>query len=409
MESKLRTVSRVMDFETDKRARQSIAMGSLTNSKRPESFVKGVYPTHLLSADGATLLDTAGNKYLDFVAGLGTNLLGYGNPDIASAVYSAYKKGATLSLSSVDEIVLAEKFKEIVPFVERIKLLKTGSEGCTAAVRIARAYNGRKTILRQGYSGWHDEFISQMPPALGVVNSFNIRAFTDIEDIDDTVSAVIIEPVITDYSMDRIRWLKRLRDTCTRNKTVLIFDETITGLRFPSYSVAGWCGTNPDLIIMGKALGGGMPISIVGGLKEIMECGEYFVSSSFAGERISICAATKTISLLQTKFKIQDLWNSGMEFMRRFNEMDLGVKIVGYPTRGLLVGDDLKKGLFMQEACKAGLLFGASWFYSFPLMEKMNSIFDTLKDISLILKIGKIKLEGELPKSPFAQQIRSTK
>jgi glutamate-1-semialdehyde aminotransferase len=132
--------NRRIDTETDKRARGVIAQAALTNSKRPESFVKGVYPTHAIDANGVIIRDSAGNKYVDFVCGLGTNLLGYGHHGVLDAAAFALRTGVTLSLSTVDEVMLGEKVREIMPFVERIKIVKTGSEGCDAAVRIARAY-----------------------------------------------------------------------------------------------------------------------------------------------------------------------------------------------------------------------------------------------------------------------------
>jgi glutamate-1-semialdehyde 2,1-aminomutase len=394
----------VFDRETSKLAERYIAQTSLTNSKRPESFVKGVYPTHVLSGNGCVLTDTTGKKYVDFICGLGTNLLGYGNLEISGAVTTAFRSGATLSLSTVEEIKIAQKIEEIMPFVERLKIVKTGSEGCTAAVRIARAYTKRDLILSEGYHGWHDELASLMPPALGISGKFNIEKFTP-ERIKDA-AAVILEPVITDWSRHRIEALRQLSEDCKKHKTLLIFDETITALRFPNFCVANYAGVKPDLMIFGKALGGGMPISIVGGRSDVMNCGEYFVSGSFCGERTSIAAGLKTIELLQKKNNIQDLWDNGSVFIKTFNEMNLGVQIEGYPTRGVLKGDELPKALFMQEACKAGLLFGASWFYSFPHIKEFAGIFSTLKQVELKLKIGNVRLEGELPKSPFAQKMR---
>lgn len=405
MANVLRTVSRThrkVDVETDKRARRVIAQGALTNSKRPESFVKGVYPTHLHSAEGVTAKDTVGNTYIDFICGLGTNLIGHGNPAIVEACISALRSGINLSLSSLDEVVLGEKIAEIMPFVEAIKILKTGSEGCTAALRIARAATGRTLVLSEGYHGWHDEFVSLTQPALGVVGDYPITSAIDF--ITEDTAAIIVEPVITDFSNDRIEWLKALRAKCTKHKVVLIFDETITAFRFPKFCVANWCGVAPDLIVFGKALAGGMPMSVVGGRRDLMNCGEYFVSSSFAGDRVSIAGALATIKLLQTKFEIDTLWASGKAFIERFNGMDLGAKIVGYPTRGVLAGEN--RALFMQEACKAGLLFGASWFYAFPHMEKEHMVFSTLKDVALKLQIGNIKLEGDEPQSPFASKVR---
>jgi glutamate-1-semialdehyde 2,1-aminomutase len=128
------------DFEMKKRADACIAHGALTNSKRPESFVKGFYPTHLVGGAGVHLQDTKNRLYIDFICGLGSNLLGYGNTLTTNAAIEAARHGVTYSLSSVKEIELAEKILELMPFVERVKFLKSGSEGCSAAIRIARAF-----------------------------------------------------------------------------------------------------------------------------------------------------------------------------------------------------------------------------------------------------------------------------
>jgi glutamate-1-semialdehyde aminotransferase len=273
-------------------------------------------------------------------------------------------------------------------------------------------------VLSQAYHGWHDEFASLHPPAIGIPEHKNIKELPNdySEEFLKTADAVIIEPIITDFSEARVEWLRKLRELCTKHDVVLIFDETITALRFPGFCVANWSGVRPDIIVFGKALGGGLPISIVGGREDIMNSetyfpnhGEYFVSGSYCGERVGIKAALAVIHALQTKNSIEDLWQSGADFIRKFNDLFSDVKIAGYPTRGVLVGDPMPKALFMQEACKAGLLFGASWFYAFPHIQEKDGVLQTLKDVAMKLRLGNVKLEGELPRSPFAQQMREGK
>ena len=149
----------------------------------------------------------------------------------------------------------------------------------------------------------------------------------------------------------------------------------------------------------------GMPISVVGGNRDIMDCGEWFISSTFAGESASLAAAFKTIVLLQTKYSVNHLWEKGRNFQEKFNSFS-PLKIEGYPTRGAFVGDANLKALFWQEACKAGLLFGASFFYCFPHEEVSELVLNLCSDIFTKLKTQGIRLEGAAPKSPFAQQLR---
>lgn len=392
------------DVEIKKRAEECIAQKALTNSKRPEVFVNGFFPTHITGGHGVHLQDTQKNLFIDFICGLGTNLLGYGNQLVLNAAIEAGRSGATHSLSHIKEVELAEKIKEIMPFVERVKFLKSGSEGCSASIKIARAFTGRDKILSDAYHGWHDEFVSLTPPALGVPPHHYIRKLSPDSDFSD-VAAIIIEPVMTEFSDKRIEELKSLRQKCTDSGTLLIFDETITGMRFPKWSVAGYTGISPDLIIFGKALANGYPLSCVGGKAEIMN-GDYFVSSTFAGDAVAISAALATIKAIQKSYDLNHLWRSGLLFQERFNALSENVKIEGYPTRGIIVGSDMHKALFMQEACRAGLLFGPSWFWAFPHIEISDQIINVLKDVFRKLSLGNVKLEGDLPKKAIAAKIR---
>ena len=128
----------------DKRRREIIAQGALTNSKRPESFVKGVYPTTITKTDGAFSYDISGNRYRDFICSLGVNLIGFNNRRILDAVTKQLEKGNVFSLGSDVEVEFGEKIKSIFPYMEKIKVLKSGSEGCSAAIRIAIAYQQSK-------------------------------------------------------------------------------------------------------------------------------------------------------------------------------------------------------------------------------------------------------------------------
>lgn len=393
------------------RANSLIAQGALTNSKRPETFIKGVYPTHLKQGHGCYVWDYQGKRYIDFITGLGCNLLGYAQEDVNQAMIKRMSQGITLSLSTEEELILAEKIKVLFPFVDCMKFLKTGTEACMAAIRIARTYTGKAHIHSDGYHGWSDEFVGLTPPALGIPkeSKTNITTGEGCRS-NNKIAAFILEPIGTDLSPSRIRFLRELRKICDDNKILLIFDEVITGFRFPKYSVANYLEIEPDIIILGKSIANGMPLSIVAGKKEIMNCDEYFVSSTFAGETLSLVAASKTIDLLKTKYHLQDLWNKGQEWLNTFNsfwpEM---IRIEGYPTRGRFVGNPHIKALFFQEAIYAGLLFGPSWFFNFPLADKAQVSLEAIKDILCKIKTGNVSLMGEMPRSPFADQMRQTK
>lgn len=397
-------------FHWYRRAQDSIAQTALTNSKRPETFVKGVYPTHIERGSGAHLWDHSGKKYLDFICGLGTNILGYGNDVVNVAISSQLRHGASHSFPTHHEVEFAEGLKALFPFCDAFKFLKSGTEACSAAIKIARAATGRPTVVSDGYHGWSDDFVSLTDPALGVPRAAPYqRAIFKLGEVvlDETVAAVILEPVITEWSPARQKYLQELREECTNKGILLIFDEVITGLRFPGHSVASFFNITPDIIILGKALANGMPLAAVGGKYAVMNCGEYFVSSTYAGETPSLVAGKATITALQNKYEIEWLWKQGQAFLDTFNSIwPDKIRIEGYPTRGAFKGDDVIKALFWQEACLAGMLFGPSWFFNFPLAAEWKDAMVAIKAILEKIKLGGVSLKGEMPKTPFAQKTR---
>lgn len=398
-----------MDFKMWKRAQRCIAQGALTNSKHPDSHVFGIYPTHVIRSEGARVFTENGN-YIDYICSLGANFLGHCNPYILEEIIAASQFGINHSLGTHIEVEAAEVLKEMFYFVDKWKFLKTGTEACMAAIKIARAHTGRKLILSQAYHGWSDEFVSLTPPAKGV------HTCTDILPLDehmggdwDKVAAVIVEPIISDNSQARIDWLHALRKKCTEKGVMLIFDEVITGFRYKKYSVAQCYSIIPDLIVLGKAMGGGLSLSAVGGKTAVMD-GNYFVSSTFAGETLSLVACKRLVNLLMSshKYSVEKLWEHGGNFMDKFNTLGKDyIQLEGYPTRGVFKGEEIIVALFRQEACKAGFLFHNSWFYNFPLVEFDHHFFSFFKDFMDRLKRGEINLEGQLPKSPFAERARN--
>lgn len=399
-------------FSYHRRAQDCIAQSYLTNSKRPQSHVMGIYPTHVAKGHGCTLWDHAGKSYVDFICGLGTNLIGYGNERVASAISAELRHGYSHSFATHHEVEAAEKLKELFPFVDSVKWLKSGSEACSAAIRIARAKTGRKLVLSQAYHGWHDSFVSLTAPHLGVPKEADrsnlwIDTLGDIQAINDDVAAVIIEPVITDWSQERRSWLDALRNQCTKHGVMLIFDEVITGFRFPKFSVARYWDITPDLIVLGKAISGGMPLAAVAGKYSVMNAAEYFVSSTYAGETLSLVAAKTVMTELQNNYDLEQLWEKGKAFLSQFNSIwPERISIEGYPTRGAFKGDAQVRALFFQECCEAGILFGPSWFYSFPLSQNAHGVLQVCRDVLIRIRMNQVMLRGEMPQSPFAQKIR---
>ena len=390
------------------RANKCISQGSLTNSKHPRMLIEGLFPSHIKGAHGCYLYDTNDKKHVDFICGLGTNLLGYGNDFINQKIIKELYNGFSHSLPTTFEVETAESLQEMFPEMKLWKFLKTGTEACMAALRIARAMTGRNLVLSHGYHGWSDQFVGMLPNAKGVCGSCNMRELQTIEQVTKDVAAVIIEPVITDYSPERIEWLRDLRNRCTETGTVLIFDEVITGFRFKKGSVTEYAGIDPDLICIGKAMAGGLPLAAVGGKHDLMEDSKWFVSSTYAGEILSLVACKEVIRLLNhnSSYDINHLWSEGEKFLQEFNSFSTNLKIEGYPTRGVFKGSEKTIALFMQEMAKAEILFCKSWFYNFPLIETNTFVLESAKIVLDKIDRGSVQLNYPMPRSPFSMGVR---
>lgn len=380
------------------RAEAVLAQGCLTYSKSASQFIEGVYPTHVnpdycqgpyIGYDCA--LPDGAPRLLDFVCGLGSNLIDIRN---------------NFSLPTTSEVVLAERIKAIFPAIDKLKILKTGTAATDAAVRIARAYTGRNLVWGTGYHGCSDTWISAEEPGTGTFFQF-YQKFPTLDALiqnlemvsDDLLAAVIVEPVQLD--LDVRDSLKRLRALCTEKEAVLIFDEVITGFRVPKYSIANYFGIQPDLICLGKALGNGWPIALVGGKDEIMETPGYFISNTHNGELEGIQKAFATLDFL-TEEKIMDLWIRGRRFQQAFNEISPRVQIVGYPTRGELRGEEDFKNLFLQEMFKRGYFFGRAWFITHAhTSELLDGAIRAAAEAVMAIEAGGVRLEGLAPRPVF--------
>ncbi len=396
-----------MSFEWYRRAHAAIAQGALTNSKRVETFIKGVTPTHATHAEGPYIWGVDGKRYIDYCSANGTNLFGYGHPAIRASIEAQLKKGWLYSLGSTMEVECAELVKDRVPFVRKVRFLKTGSEACSAAIRIARAHTGRDLVLSSGYHGFHDEFVFLSPPAVGVPGRESIKPLTSASDIRSNVAAVIVEPIVTEYSERRKEWLQELVRKCRVNGTLVIFDEVITGFRWPGLTFSRDSGIHPDIICLGKAMASGLPLACVGLAEHVGDDKEWFVSSTYAGELLSLAVFKKTCEMLHNKYKLDELWKDGGYFIEEFNKLSPRLQIEGYPTRGVFKGDAHIKALFFQEAHKAGILFGPSWFYGFQHLGLRPQIINTCQDIFQRIKHNQVTLTGEPPASPFAERVRA--
>ena len=375
-----------------------IPLGSQTFSKSRTQYPVGVSPFFASKGSGSYLWDVDGNKYVDLVASLAAVTLGYGDPEINKAVKRQLKKGVSLSLSSKLETVVAEKIINLVPSAEMVRFAKNGSDATSAAVRIARYFTGRDHIISIGYHGWHDWYIGSTTRSMGVpsaIQALTLSArYNDLSHVENLfeeakgdVAAVILEPM---NSVDPAPgYLESLRNFCSSNNILLIFDEVITGFRFARGGAQELFGVTPDLSCFGKGIANGFPISVIAGRREIMEgFKEVFFSGTFGGELLSLTAANVVLDKVRDNWVIPELYRVGQAIQQGLlgeisrNKYEF-VNISGNPTwtflNWTLSSDALQnkvKTYFLQEMFKRGILVLST-----------NNVTTTLsqKDISKIL------------------------
>jgi glutamate-1-semialdehyde 2,1-aminomutase len=389
-----------------------------TNSKRWTMY-PAVAPSHTHGHGlGPYLYDAWGNRYLDFPSGLGSLTLGYSNARVTEAVQRQVLKGCSFTLPTTLEVEVAEHLSALIPSAKRLRFLKTGGEASSAAVRIARAATGRRLVLSQGYHGHGDFWTSMTEPALGVKDAFAVLPLQYHQHPDqlmtselgtfaqfrpEDVAAIIVEALHLEMTDKHQVWLRMLREYCTKHGIVLIFDEIITGFRVPEWTVSRMWGIEPDLILLGKGIANGYPLSVVAGKGELMDSCEYFISSTFSGEAVSLAACKATIREIESTKNLKDLMYYGLRLQEKLNALDPEIKFEGYGTRAMLNTTNVKTALFMQEMCKAGILFGKAHFFHFGHLDANieSFVMNVADGVMTQINSGRAKLEGESPKETF--------
>jgi glutamate-1-semialdehyde aminotransferase len=350
---------------------------------------------------GCRMKGVDGASYIDFVGALGALSLGYANTHVEAEVQRQSRKGSSFSLPTTLEVQVAELLQSIIPYGERWRFCKNGRDACDAAVRIARTYTQKKWVISDGYHGCSDLFTSLTPPALGIQDQFFIRPLASTSEWRD-VACVIVEAIKCDDSQAYQTYLRELRQTCREKGVVFIIDEIVTGFRVPGWTVSNWWSLDPDIICIGKGLANGYPLSAVGGKKEIMNSGEWFFSTTFGGEAVSLAAAKATIEEIHNR-NLEDLMFYGKRLQAKLNELHPDIKWEGYGTRAMLNTQDPSTALFMQGMVKAGFLFGKAFFFNFSHLEANleDMVMSAAQVVVDKIKNNQIQLEGKMPEEPF--------
>jgi glutamate-1-semialdehyde aminotransferase len=357
------------------RVDERLAGFTSTGSKRPETLFgerTPDLPSRMVRSSGCRVWDDRGREYIDYIMGLGSVALGYGHHEVARAATAAIEAGVVGPLAPALEEELAAELCRLIPWIERVRFLKTGAEAMAAAVRLARVATGRESILGCGYHGWLDwcqggEGVPESTRGLYQELPFNdAEAARDlIRSAGDRIAAVVFEPLI--INEPHPEWLATLREETTRAGALLIVDEIKTAGRL---AIGGACeryGIRPDLVVIGKAIGNGFPLAAVGGRAAAMAgVSRTWISSTLATEFVSLAAARATMGLLVSKRVPEHLRRVGGRLLtglkslqHRHQELISGVG--GVPEMCFLHYADEAASRAVTAACaELGLLFKRS-------------------------------------------------
>lgn len=287
----------------------------------------GRTPLFIREGKGSKIIDVDGNEYIDYVCSWGPGILGHAHPNVIAAVKEACDRGLTFGAPTEQEVILAKLISECIPSMEMVRLVSSGTEAVMSAIRAARAFTGRDLIIkfRGCYHGHSDGLLvkagsglmtNAVPDSAGVPESYTRNTLIAeynhpdsvqnlFDEYGDRIAAVIVEPVAANMGvvLPEEGFLEFLRSITLDNKSLLIFDEVITGFRLGIGGAQEYYGVTPDLTTLGKIVGGGMPIGAYGGRQEIMELiaplGPVYQAGTLSGNPIATAAGIETLRILK--------------------------------------------------------------------------------------------------------------
>ncbi len=370
-----------------KRAKRIIPGGNMLLSKRAEMFLPEQWPAYFSKAKGCRVWDLDGRELIDMsLMGIGTNSLGYGQPEVDEAVRKTIAAGNMSTLNCPEEVYLAERLVELHPWAEMVRLARSGGEANAIAVRIARAASGRDKVAICGYHGWHDWYLAAnlgddqnlaghllpgleakgVPQSLrGSVLPFRYNNFAELEQLVRDPDVGVIKMEVSRNMGPENGFLEKVRALASEKGIVLIFDECTSGFRQTFGGLHKLYGVEPDVALFGKALGNGYAITAIVGRRSIMEAAQgTFISSTFWTERIGPTAALKTLEVMERERSWERITETGCRIGERWQRLaskhGLQIQLSGLPA---LIGfsfagrDNLKyKTLITQEMLKKGFL-----------------------------------------------------
>lgn len=323
---------------------QHLIPGGVNSPVRAFGSVGGS-PRFVERAEGAYIWDVDGNRYLDFIGSWGPMILGHNHPAILEAVVEAAKRGLSYGAATASEVTMAELVCSLVPSIDMVRMVNSGTEAVMSAIRVARGFTGRDKIVKFAgcYHGHCDAMLvkagsgvmtSGVPDSAGVpkgcAQDTLTAVYNDIQSVEalfadhpQEIAAVIVEPAAANMGVvtPKEGFLQALRALCTKEGALLIFDEVITGFRLGLTGAQGYYAVTPDLTTFGKIIGAGMPVGAYGGRREIMELvspvGSVYQAGTLSGNPVAMAAGICQLKLLQAHPEIYDRLNQLGEQLRQ--------------------------------------------------------------------------------------------
>ena len=287
----------------------------------------GMCPRFIASAKGSTMTDADGKTYIDYVGSWGPMILGHAHPAIEEAVVEAARQGLSFGAATEREVEMAELICQLVPSIEMVRMVNSGTEAVMSAIRVARGFTGRDKIIKFNgcYHGHSDGLLVQAGSGVmtaGVPDSGGVpdgctrdtltATYNDLDSVkalfaanQNEIAAIIVEPVAANMGVvpPQPGFLQGLREICDEHGSLLIFDEVITGFRLKIDGAQGYFGVRPDLTTFGKIIGGGMPVGAYGGRKDVMEVvsplGAVYQAGTLSGNPVAMAAGLAQLKLLR--------------------------------------------------------------------------------------------------------------
>lgn len=316
----------------------------------------GSTPRFIEQADGVYMTDVDGNRYLDFIGSWGPMILGHNHPAIKEAVIKACEKGLSFGAATEREVQMAELMAEVIPSLEMVRMVNSGTEAVMSAIRAARGYTGRDKIVKFTgcYHGHSDALLVKAGSGVmtaGIPDSAGVPAgctqdtlsavYNDLAGVEalfaqypKEIAAVIVEPVAANMGVvpPKKGFLEGLRKLCSKHGSVLIFDEVITGFRLGLQGAQGCFGIDADLVTYGKIIGAGMPVGAYGGKRAIMETvspvGAVYQAGTLSGNPVAMAAGIAQLTILKNNPQIYENLNQKSDIF--FETMKENVRKSGH-------------------------------------------------------------------------------